>query len=235
MAVDEGLLEEAIQGATTLRLYQWSEATLSLGYFQSAADRQLHAASRDCPLVRRASGGGAIVHDRELTYCLATPIAERFGRAARQLFSTVHAAIVESLAEFGVKSHVFEPRPQSSPAAASYTKSEPFLCFERLAPGDLLVGSAKIAGSAQRRQRGGLVQHGSILLAASEKAAEVPGIREVAGVELSAAELGQRLGRELARRMDLAWTVAALSEAQRQRALALERERFASDTWTFRR
>src|SRR5688572_3671775 len=77
MAVDELLLEEACRGARALRLYQWSEATLSLGYFQAAAERTEHTASRDCPLVRRASGGGAIVHHRELTYCLAMPVAER--------------------------------------------------------------------------------------------------------------------------------------------------------------
>src|SRR5882724_9809402 len=81
MAVDEALLESAaVDGIATLRLYQWSEPTLSLGYFQPAADRQTHPASRECPLVRRASGGGAILHDRELTYSLAIP--EKSARAA---------------------------------------------------------------------------------------------------------------------------------------------------------
>src|SRR6185295_18138238 len=74
MAVDEALLETAATtGQATLRFYQWQEPTLSLGYFQSVADRQQHAASLDCPVVRRASGGGAILPDRELTYSVALP------------------------------------------------------------------------------------------------------------------------------------------------------------------
>jgi len=71
MAVDEALLDAAVeQGVAALRFYQWSEPTLSLGYFQRHADRDSHAASHDCTLVRRQSGGGAILHDRELTYSL---------------------------------------------------------------------------------------------------------------------------------------------------------------------
>src|SRR5436190_15116613 len=74
MAIDEALLESAAtDGVATLRLYQWSEPTLSLGYFQAAEERERHQASTNCPLVRRASGGGAILHDRELTYSLALP------------------------------------------------------------------------------------------------------------------------------------------------------------------
>src|SRR5690242_1143259 len=72
MAVDEALLETAADaGIATLRFYQWNEPTLSLGYFQAAAERNQHSMSSGCPLVRRASGGGAILHDRELTYSIA--------------------------------------------------------------------------------------------------------------------------------------------------------------------
>src|SRR5689334_21696416 len=74
MAIDDALLESAAEaGVATLRLYQWSEPTLSLGYFQAAAERKTHQPSLTCALVRRASGGGAILHDRELTYSLALP------------------------------------------------------------------------------------------------------------------------------------------------------------------
>src|SRR5437868_3979467 len=74
MAVDEALLETAANtNQATLRLYQWRQPTLSLGYFQLAADRAQHAASAACLLIRRPSGGGAILHDRELTYSIALP------------------------------------------------------------------------------------------------------------------------------------------------------------------
>src|SRR3954464_5256758 len=74
MALDEALLHRAeTDGMATLRFYGWREPTLSLGYFQQHADRALHPASENCTLIRRASGGGAILHDRELTYSIALP------------------------------------------------------------------------------------------------------------------------------------------------------------------
>src|SRR2546421_118466 len=64
MAVDEALLEATERdGLATIRFYEWSEPTLSLGYFQAHAERRLHTASAACTLVRRTSGGGAILHD----------------------------------------------------------------------------------------------------------------------------------------------------------------------------
>ena len=78
MAVDEALLLDAAEnGIATLRFYEWSEPTLSLGYFQRYDDRYSHAASRDCAIVRRQTGGGAILHDRELTYSLTLPASHR--------------------------------------------------------------------------------------------------------------------------------------------------------------
>ena len=63
MAVDEALLESVADGGpATLRFYQWSEPTLSLGYFQPYADREQHEASRELTVVRRSTGGGALIH-----------------------------------------------------------------------------------------------------------------------------------------------------------------------------
>src|SRR5712691_9259535 len=73
MAADEVLLETAAAGVASLRFYTWSPPTLSLGYFQPAASRLADPLLADLPWVRRASGGEALVHDRELTYALALP------------------------------------------------------------------------------------------------------------------------------------------------------------------
>src|SRR5688572_19512152 len=76
MAVDEALLHSTAEGGqATLRFYTWEEPTLSLGHFQTLAEREQHQASLACPLVRRASGGGAILHDIELTYSICLPQA----------------------------------------------------------------------------------------------------------------------------------------------------------------
>jgi len=230
LAVDEALLQSAGDGVTTLRLYQWSEPTLSLGYFQPVAARDGHAASRDCPLVRRASGGGAIVHDCELTYCLAVPIAERFGAQANALYDAAHRALIESLAEIGVRCHWhLSQATTASPAPPA------FLCFQRRTPGDVTCGDAKIAGSAQRRQREGLVQHGSILLSQSACAPELPGIKQITAISVDADDLAQRLAQRLADRLGLAWQSGCLTEQEKNRAAGYESGRFAAPEWTNRR
>ncbi len=238
MAVDEALLESAACGGpATLRFYQWSEPTLSLGYFQALADRDQHPASRSCPLVRRASGGGAILHDRELTYSIAMPLASRFGRAADSLYTRVHQSLLETLAGEGVRATLFGGTHASHGASA--VAAPPLLCFQRRSAGDVVAGvqaAEKIAGSAQRRQRGALLQHGSILLARSNRAPELSGIAEVAGVALSPHTL-----------MDL-WTprllaalgaegadISSLSADEQKLAAGFERDRFASSEWENRR
>ena len=75
MGFDEAMLAWAGEtGGTWLRFYQWTPATLSLGYFQSVRSREQHLESRELPVVRRASGGGAIVHHHELTYSFVTAL-----------------------------------------------------------------------------------------------------------------------------------------------------------------
>lgn len=193
MAADEILLEEANRSKiATLRFYRWLEPTLSLGYFQEIAQRTNHPPSRELTVVRRLSGGGAIVHDHELTYSLVLPASQPIDQNHKNLYSLVHQALIETLLEFGIHAWSHCPEadgnslPESSPAG-SFTEA-PFLCFQRHCPGDVLISDrngqpAKILGSAQRRRRGALLQHGSLLLAASRSAPELAGLDELAPTE----------------------------------------------------
>ncbi len=232
MAVDEALLEAASSGVTTLRFYAWSEPTLSLGYFQAAAERSQHAASRDCPLVRRASGGGAIVHDRELTYSFAAPIRERFGAEPAAIYEALHGSFVAVLQDLGVPATACQQPALPQPERPG---QPPFLCFRRLAAGDVLCGPHKIVGSAQRRQRGGLLQHGSILLARSARAPELPGIGEITGRPLGAGELVSAWTARLSMVLQTGLKPGEISPAEHLRAAKLEADRFASPGWTLRR
>ena len=146
MAVDEALLETAIAGGpATLRFYAWQEPTLSLGYFQSRDDREQHPASSACPLVRRSSGGGAILHDRELTYSIALPVAvARSSAAATELYDGVHETLVETLAAVGVTAVLYRAAGGGCATQDSKRSSEPFLCFQRRACGDVICEGAKI-------------------------------------------------------------------------------------------
>jgi lipoate-protein ligase A len=183
MAIDEALLEAAAEGQGTLRFYRWSEPTLSLGYFQPYADRRQHEPSRQCAVVRRASGGGAILHDIELTYSLAVPAAHPLAADRLGCYQAMHAALVEALADWGVQAVVLQQADKES------HNRQPFLCFQRRAPGDVLVDGVKIAGSAQRRCRGAVLQHGSVLLGRSAAAPELPGLADLSGKQVDHRQL----------------------------------------------
>jgi lipoate-protein ligase A len=237
MALDEALGETAAESRVpVLRFYTWIEPTLSLGYFQSLADRDEHLPSRAAAVVRRASGGGAILHDRELTYSLALPCSERDVGDAAWLYRAVHQALVDTLAEWQVLAAVRAEPGHAVPSGPVLTRPrEPFLCFQRAAAGDVVLGGMKIAGSAQRRRRGALLQHGSVLLARSNFAPELPGILELASVRITPAELGKRWFARLLRALDLTLDLACLTPAEEARSAVLVAEKYGNPTWTAKR
>jgi lipoate-protein ligase A len=199
MALDEALLESATAGNhCTLRFYQWSEPTLSLGYFQKHEDRAKHIASNGCALVRRSSGGGAILHDRELTYSFTVPPEHRLARTPTDLYHAFHGSLLETLGLLAGSNFELSAGNARVPAA-----DEPFLCFRRHAPGDVLLNGHKIAGSAQRRHRGAVLQHGSILLKRSALAAELPGVQELTGVRIEPEILARKWSAMLATHLSL--------------------------------
>lgn len=227
MAVDQALLEwSAEQGGCCWRFYAWDEPTLSLGYFQSYEDRWQHAPSRDCPAVRRLTGGGAIVHDAELTYSLVLPRKHPLAARRNLLYQAIHTSLVRVLADLGVAAtlHQRSGRPQQ--------KQQPLLCFRRRAPGDLLVGPVKIAGSAQRRRRRAVLQHGSLLLRRSTAAPELAALEDLAGEAVPADRLADAWLGELSGRLAVKWCREVLSDHQRRRAAALVETRYASAGWT---
>ena len=228
MAVDELLLEQAAnEGIVTLRLYQWDAATLSLGYFQAYRDRKNHPASQTAPEVRRLTGGGALIHDRELTYSFALPARHPLVRDHLQLYQRVHSWFLSLLADYGISARLCGC--EANGAECENARETPFLCFQRRSAFDVVVdqqgggSTVKIIGSAQRRRRGAVLQHGALLLATSDAAPELPGVAEAQGraivaddaaqrvVQLAATELGSPLP---ARSLDLSESalVAELAE-----------------------
>jgi lipoyl(octanoyl) transferase len=237
MAVDETLLETAAAtGHATLRLYEWDEPTLSLGYFQAVADRQQHAPSRDCPLVRRASGGGAILHDRELTYSIVLPQREARWSGPGELYDIVHQTLIAAFRELGIETElVGAVMANCRSGGGSARRPEPFLCFQRRTCSDIVYDGAKIVGSAQRRRRGAVLQHGSILLAKSRFAPELPGIEELAGITVRPADLRGPWTRRLATRLGVSFYDGELEPDEKQQAESVRRGRFAAAEYLRRR
>lgn len=248
MAVDQMLLESVDQGGrVTLRLYGWDQPTLSLGYFQSSQDRARHCESQDLPCVRRATGGGAIVHDHELTYSVALPVANIQAGARHELYQQLHLAITRALAAFGVSAVPHRLTAANDHRAVRgdqgvqsdrvmVDRPEPFLCFQRRTPEDLIVAGYKVLGSAQRRSRHAVLQHGSLLLQSSRWAPQLPGIRDLAPRSVSITQLSQQLVAVLAEVLELdRWEVEPLADHEQARAGKIESTRFADPQWLHRR
>lgn len=227
LAADEVLLEDAAAGAASLRFYLWDRPTLSLGYFQPAADRLADPLLADLPVVRRASGGAAIVHgDGDLTYCLALPPGKPWQDGTSWL-CRFHHLLEAILRGRGV--------PAEPVVCGAEKKLGPVLCFLHQTPADLVVAGSKVVGSAQRKLRGALLQHGTVRLRTSRFAPRLLGVRELAGVEFPADDLATAAGQALATttRWDLA--PAAWSPADEGRIARTAAGKYESSEWTGKR
>ncbi len=238
MAVDEALLDDAAEHDTaSLRFYQWREPTLSLGYFQSYGDRQSHLASLGAAVVRRLSGGGALLHDRELTYALCLPAAHEMSRESRRLYGVVHCALIAVMEAWGVV-----PSLQGEGDATSQEADESFLCFSRRSSADVVLpgggtpsSTAKIVGSAQRRRRGAVLQHGSVLINMSPFAPEFAGINELSGVSLTCDWLLTAWQVALATALKLHLRPQRVEGQLRESAQRLQSGKYGQASWTERR
>ncbi len=229
MAADEAMLEAAAQGASAyLRAYAWAVPTLSLGYFQRLDQVRADPRWRDVPLVRRPTGGGAIWHHHELTYAIAIPPGSPLGRPSRALYQAVHGAVAGLLTERGVPAR----RRGDLPGEHRSAPDRPFLCFTDGDPDDIVSNGHKVAGSAQRRRGGAVLQHGSVLLARSPGAPELLGVCDVAEFSGHPREWADPLVRRIAAALALQPTFVDWPSSLLTRSLELERARYRNPAWT---
>ena len=256
MALDEALAAEAaLREGMLVRVSTWSRSTLSLGAFQMLGDARDHAGLEGLAVVRRPSGGGAIVHGSDITLCVAVPRGHRCGSAPQILYDIAHAALVDELLERGVAASMSSGRPSPAPpgcgGGATGRGEEPFLCFDRRAAGDVVLpdpfdpgADCKILGSAQRRLRGAVLQHGTLLLAGNaDLPPEVrhPGLDDLVGPE-GAWRLphAARVVRGWLRRLAAGLGVALVESTGRfepgpDAGFEAVLARFQEDSWTARR
>lgn len=162
MARDEFLLERAERagGAPVLRLYSFAPPAVSVGYHQDpSAVLDLEALRRGrVDLVRRITGGRALLHDGELTYAVIAPTGtEQFGGGLARSFLSISEALTAALRSLGVDAALESGRGGERTGAATP-------CLVSVSRYEIAVRGRKIAGSAQRRTRNAFLQHGSILL-----------------------------------------------------------------------
>ena len=170
MAVDELLLERVATRAPVLRLYGWRPPAVSIGYNQSAAtELDLERCRREgIDVVARPSGGRAVLHWNELTYSLLW--AEDEPTLAGDVTAscrTIGECLVAGLRLFGVEAELEQGDRARAVSGARKPGSTPVSkgpCFASASRWEVTCGGKKLIGSAQRRTRGGALQHGSLLL-----------------------------------------------------------------------
>jgi lipoate-protein ligase A len=163
MSVDEAILENAGRGEVppTLRLYSWSPPCLSLGYAQSIDDVYIdNLQKKSWEIVRRPTGGKAILHTDELTYSICGPDNEpRLKGSVLESYQRLSLALLDGLNRMGIRADAAE----KSKGQFEEDTENP-VCFEVPSNYEITVAGKKIIGSAQARRKSGVLQHGSLPL-----------------------------------------------------------------------
>jgi lipoate-protein ligase A len=167
MAVDEVLMDSARAGRATLRFYRWEPGCLSFGRNQTARGRYDadEAARRGIDVVRRPTGGRSVFHHRELTYSVTAPAAA-WGNL-RQTYVLINRVLAAGLAEMGAAVGL-----AGRSGASESPRPTVRTCFRDPLPGEVTAAGRKLVGSAQWRERGSLLQHGSLLLHSDQAVVE---------------------------------------------------------------
>jgi lipoate-protein ligase A len=244
MAVDEALLDayagSEAPGSPTLRLYGWRPACLSLGRTQAARDAHAPGWLRchGVDLVRRPTGGSAVLHEHERTYAVVGALrSPPFGGGVVETYELVAGAIVRALGRLGFETQLVGRKP--GPGVGERQVA----CFATLSAWEIAWQGRKVVGAAQLRRRGAFLQHGSILLRSDpERLARALGREAPAG---AAFDLGRARGRpiggeELDGALALAFAEAfgtrlapsRLTDRERERAVSLASWKYASASWT---
>jgi lipoyl(octanoyl) transferase len=232
MALDHALARCLGPDEAVLRLYSWERPTVSFGRNEPARERYRATAARrpDVGWVRRPTGGRAVVHDAELTYMVVAPLRALGG--ARSAYRSINDAIARALAALGAGVEV-AAHGDTLPLRAGP-------CFQSPAAGEVIAAGKKLVGSAQARIDGALLQHGSILLSGDqsllgERARSGVTLRDLVG-PVAPADVANRVVEAMGAAFGGEWVEAAdVDERERAEAERLERERYATDEWTWRR
>lgn len=252
MAVDESILESYGHGEAlpTLRLYAWDPPCLSLGYAQPVADAdRSRLDARGWEIVRRLTGGRAILHTDELTYAVIAPPDEPLmAGGVLASYRRVSAALLAALVGLGIPAAAL-PKPQG---ANSRPKQAEPVCFERPSDYEITVDGKKLVGSAQARKKTGILQHGSIPLsgdltritqalsfpdeAARQQAAgrllsRAATVETALGRNVTWDEAAKALVRAFHETLGVQLAPGELTPFERARADALVKEKYAHPDW----
>lgn len=263
MAVDEAILIAHSEGKVqpTVRFYRWNPPTLSIGYFQKAAEEvDLQRVGQErIGFVRRPTGGRAVLHDRELTYSMI--VSENYPgmpKSVTEAYRVLSEGLVLGFRHLGLQADL--ARLATEEEKQKYASAGSAACFDSPSWYELVVEGKKAAGSAQTRSRGVILQHGSILLdldidllfsllqfandkikermkhSFSQKAVAINDIMRRLGrkaVDWGQAEKAFKQG--IAEGLGISWNEQPLSAYERQLAERLIAEKYGNEAWNLKR
>ncbi len=234
MAIDEAvMLGHKLEDAPTVRFYGWKPHAVSIGYFQGIGEEVdlPRAKELGADVVRRITGGGAVFHERELTYSFVCSEASKLvSKNIMESYEKICGAIVKGLDELGVE--------------ASFAPLN-----------DIIVSGRKISGSAQTRRNGNVLQHGTLLLEVSvdkmfsllkvpnekmkgkivqDVKQRVTSLEQETGREYSFLDVAEAMRKGFEKAFDAKVILGELSSEEKKLAKKI-REKFASREWNFRR
>lgn len=253
MAADEAILEHVGRGQSlpTLRLYAWHPACLSLGYAQPFADVDLpRLRAHGWDVVRRPTGGRAILHTDELTYSVTAPLDEpRVAGSVLESYNRLAQALLLAVQSLNLRVEMKEHAPSVPTHAAGP------VCFEVPSTYEITVNSKKLIGSAQARRKEGVLQHGTLplhgdltritqcLVFADELARAAAAEKLLARAATLESALGVRVGWETAAQavvagfqlgLQMTFERGQMSESETARAEELVQTKYAHSVWTER-
>ncbi len=244
MALDEAICTAVRQKISppTLRFYSWDKPSLSLGYFQKISDIDIdYCNTQGFTVVRRLTGGRAILHDDEITYSFCAPSDhEAFSGSLMDNYRRISHALLAGITGQGINARaVYNGIRHRRPGNPS--------CFQSVSYGEITVDGRKIIGSAQKRYTNGFLQHGSVMLSFDPvKLAlatgetnynifpDIGALRDFVP-EISAGKLRQEFKKSFEKELQVRFITDNPSRYEKRLAESLIKDKYSSRDWTFRR
>jgi lipoyl(octanoyl) transferase len=259
MALDEALLDWHSEGKIppTIRFYGWDPATLSVGYFQKVEKEINMDAVKEHGLgfVRRPTGGRGVLHDEELTYSvIVSEDHPEMPKTVTEAYRVISEGILKGFQGLGLEAYFAVPKTAEEREGLKNPRSA--VCFDAPSWYELVVEGRKVAGSAQTRQKGVILQHGSILLdldedklfslfkypseRVKERMQKAFKNKAVAMNEISTERITMEMAREAFKKgfeegLNINLESYVLSEEESQYVENLAKTRYESDEWNFKR
>ncbi|MEA2037217.1 MAG: biotin/lipoate A/B protein ligase family protein [Nanoarchaeota archaeon] len=240
MAIDEALLSSKLP---VLRFYRWKPAGLSIGYFQSTQNFNLENIKKNnIELVRRLTGGNAVLHDKELTYSFIVKESE-MPKSVTESYKIISKGLLQGLRNIGLNAEMNEEVEKD-------TKSD--VCFNDPSWYEIIVNGKKLVGSAQKRIDGKLLQHGAVLIEAdidkycslfknyNEKLIKtvkdrMTSINNELNKRITYDGVKKAMIEGFEEALDIEFEESELTEEELEMAKKLEKNKYSQDKWNYTR